>query len=222
MGFKGKKIKKYNKIKMGGEYVPPSLRSSNNNLIKKEEEENVDRFEPKENSKIKKGGLIGIEDEGNVYIPTVLIKEKEINLERDFPVLGGVTNNSKSSNNSVWGNIQSIERIKDDIQGVQIKSDRVIDIRPEKKLKAVYYDEEIEEIVDKKIEASRLKRDMELGIVEYSQEERIYIYKEKDDRARVAFYDPEGFDKILEEESEIENNLYEDEYEEEYSDSDSY
>lgn len=185
---------------MEGEYVPPSLRKQNNNeiIIEKRILEEIP----------KKVGLIGLEEEGDVYIPTVLIKEKEINLEKDFPVLG--MNKNTNEVKSVWGNVENLQKIKEDISGVQIKSERVIDIRPEKKLKAVYYDEDMEEIVEKKIESSRLKRDMDLGIVYYSQEERIYVYKEKDEKARIAFYDPEGFDILLEEENNYEEEEYSD------------
>jgi hypothetical protein len=199
---------------MKGEYVPPSMRAKNklNEEVREEVREEVIDIK----NMIDKSGLIGLNRDEGLYIPTVLIKERELNLENEFPVLGDKKRTDDMK--SVWGNIENLERIKKEINGIEIKSERIIDIRPEKKLKAVYYDEDMEEIIEKKIVYSRLRRDMDLGLVEYSEDERIYVYKEKNEDARTAFYDPELFDKLLEESEILELELEEDLSDEEYLD----
>jgi hypothetical protein len=173
---------------MEGEYVPPSMR------VKNKVEELI---KPIERSGL--SGLNVLDKEEGVYIPSVLIKENEKKLENDFPVLGEIRNVELKS---VWGNRENMDKIKRDINGVEIKSNREIYIMPEKRLKAVFYDESIEEVVEKKIILSRLKRDMDLGLVEYSEEDRVYIYNEKEEEARIAFYEPELFDILLNESEE--------------------
>jgi hypothetical protein len=191
---------------MEGEYVPPSMRKKRQEVI----------YVPSVIVNREEENLTEINDEE--YVPPSVRKEEvkdvELDMERDFPVLGG-SSNIKQDN--IWTNSNNLNKIKTELFGTIIKEERVIEVRPEKKLKAVYYDEELEEEQEKKVELSRLNRDMELGIVKYLEEDRVYMYDEKDERSKMAFYEPDKFDRILEDEM-----LYEEEYydgdEEDYRD----